>query len=738
MSKADGSVVINTKLNTGGFGDSAKDLKTQFKSLASSASKISGAVVAAFGVAVVGITKEVVKAYADYEQLIGGIETLYGNATAKVAAAAENAFYTVNMSANEYMETITSFSASLISSLGGDTEKAAEVADMALQDMADNANKMGSSLESIKTAYQGFAKQQYMLLDNLKLGYGGTKTEMERLLKDAEKLTGQKYDIENLADVYNAIHAIQVEIGVAGATADEAEKTITGSANMTKAAWKNVLKALGGGGDLEIAINNLVFSITKLFDNVMPVVERALSGIGQMIEQAAPALVETIAAALIKAIPSLLNAIYNMILGLAKGIYNGIVSLFSGTTKEIEKQLTATNGIADNNSKAADSAEKLADETEKAGKAAKKALAGFDELNILTSAKSEEETDLGISGGTGGADSGGQSNWDIATQNVAQASAEITAIMSGALLLLGAILTFTGANIPLGLGLLAVGAIGLADVATENWGAISEALRGPIGEIVNILSTSLLVLGAILAFSGAGIGLGIGLMIAGALGLAAVYSANWDSMVGPISDTISTIMVILGGAMLVIGIILCLTGAGLGLGLALIMTGLAGTITAASMGDNPLTNFVKGLVNGILGLINMLIEAINSLFHIKFDGLNIAGVQIIPKLDFRLLKIPPIPFLAKGAVIPPNAPFMAMLGDQRHGTNIEAPLSTIQDAVRAELGATEDAIIAAAEAVIERQERILSAIEGIEIGDTTIGQAAARYNRKMSIITGGT
>ena len=738
MSKADGSVVINTKLNTNGFGDGAKDLKTQFKSLASSASKISGAVVAAFGVAVAGITKDVVKAYADYEQLIGGIETLYGNATAKVAAAAENAFYTVNMSANEYMETITSFSASLISSLGGDTEKAAEVADMALQDMADNANKMGSSLESIKTSYQGFAKQQYMLLDNLKLGYGGTKTEMERLLKDAEKLTGQKYDIDNLADVYNAIHAIQVELGVAGATSAEAEKTITGSANMTKAAWQNVLKALGGGGDLDMAINNLVFSITKLFKNVMPVVERALSGIGKLIEQAAPALVETVAAALIKAIPSLLNAIYYMIIGLAKGIYNGIVSLFRGTTKEIEKQLTATNGIADNNSKAADSAEKLADETENAGKSAKKALAGFDELNILTSAKKTEEADLGIPGGTGGATSGGQSNWDVATQNVAQASAEITAIMSGALLTLGAILTFTGANIPLGLGLLAVGAIGLAKVATENWDTITEALRGPIGGIVAIISGALLAIGIILLFTGVGIGLGLGLIAAGAAGLATVVAVNWDSLKKPISDTVSAIMAILAGAMLVFGVLLCLTGAGIGVGLALILSSVGLTAGAVKLSDNPITRFVKEMVNGILGLINLLIDGLNSLFHIKFDGLNIGGVQLIPKIDFRLLKIPKIPLLAKGAVIPPNAPFMAMLGDQRHGTNIEAPLSTIQDAVRAELGATEDAIIAAAEAVIERQERILSAIEGIEIGDTTIGQAAARYNRKMSIITGGT
>ena len=220
MAKSDGSVVIDTKLNTGGFGKGAKDIGGQFKNLAASTKKVAskiakvGATVAtASGGAAIAITKQAISAYADYEQIVGGVETLFKEASDTVVANAENAFYTVGMSANEYMETVTS-------------------------------------------AYQGFAKQQYMLLDNLKLGYGGTKTEMERLLKDAEKLTGEKYDIDNLGDVYNAIHAIQVELGVAETTANEAEKTITGAANMTKAAWKNVLTAIAGGGDLKQAINN--------------------------------------------------------------------------------------------------------------------------------------------------------------------------------------------------------------------------------------------------------------------------------------------------------------------------------------------------------------------------------------------------------------------------------------------------------------------------------------------------
>lgn len=736
MAKADGSVIIDTKVNSDGFGKGAANIKSQFKSLASSVSKIGATVVAAFGAAAVGITKKAVDAYADYEQLSGGVETLFKDASDKIIENASNAFYTVGLSANEYMETVTSFSASLISSLGGDTSKAADVADMALIDMADNANKMGTSLEAVQTAYQGFAKQQYQLLDNLKLGYGGTKTEMERLLKDAEKLTGQKYDINNLSDVYSAIHAIQVEMGIAGTTAQEAEKTITGSANMTKAAWQNVLTALGGGGNLEAAINNLVFSVSKLFQNIMPVVERAMAGIGTLIEQAAPMLVQTVATALIKAIPSLLNAVYQMIIGLAKGIFNGITSLFKGTTSTIEKQLTDTAGIAENNEAAAESASDLAEETEKAGKAAQKSLAGFDELNVLSSSKNTEQAEMEVPG-VSGSSSSGKTNWDAATENVQKASDKIVAIMSGALLALGALLTFTGVNIPLGIALMAVGAIGLAQSIAANWDSIVEALRGPIGKIVAIISGALIVLGIILLFTGAGVGLGLGLIAAGAIGMAAVIAANWDSLKKPIMNVVSSILSIISGAMLVIGVLLCLTGAGIPVGLALILGAVGGTTLASKISENPITNFVKKMVNGVLGMINMLIDGINALFHIKFDGLNIGGVDIIPRLDFKLLNIPKIPLLAKGAVIPPNAPFMAMLGDQRHGTNIEAPLSTIQDAVRAELGATEDAIIAAAEAVIERQERILAAIEGIEIGDTTIGQASQRYNRRMAIITGG-
>ena len=228
--KSDGAVVINTALDNKGIEKGLKGvsgalggLKGMVANLALSIvstvgnlvktiiSMVSGlvvSIVAALGVAVVSITKQSTDAYADYEQIAGGVETLLKGAASKVKSYAEDAFYTSSVSANEYMETVTGFSASLISSLAGDTEKAADIANMAMIDMADNANKMGTPIENIKTAYAGFAKQQYMLLDNLKLGYGGPKTEMQRLLKDAQAFSGIKYDINNLADVYSAIHAI--------------------------------------------------------------------------------------------------------------------------------------------------------------------------------------------------------------------------------------------------------------------------------------------------------------------------------------------------------------------------------------------------------------------------------------------------------------------------------------------------------------------------------------------------
>lgn len=237
--------------------------------------------------ALAGLGTASVNSYADLEQNIGGIETLFKGSADKVIKNAENAYKTAGMSANQYMETVTGFSASLLQSVGGDTEKAADSANMALIDMADNANKMGTSMESIQWAYQGFAKQNYTMLDNLKLGYGGTKEEMQRLLADAQKLTGVKYDISNLNDVFNAIHVIQGELGITGTTAQEAATTITGSIGSMKAAFDNFLN---GSGTIDQLINTGLTAI----QNIVNAAGKLLPDLIQSIANATPQIVSTI------------------------------------------------------------------------------------------------------------------------------------------------------------------------------------------------------------------------------------------------------------------------------------------------------------------------------------------------------------------------------------------------------------------------------------------------------------
>lgn len=228
--------------------------------------------------------KKTISEGADLEQSIGGIETLFKVSADKVKANAAEAYKTAGMSANEYMELTTSFSASLLSSLSNDTSKAADVADMAMTDMSDNANKMGSNMEDIKNAYQGMAKQNYTMLDNLKLGYGGTKTEMERLLKDAQKISGVKYDINNLSDVYSAIHVIQGELDITGTTAKEAATTISGSMNSMKAAAQNVMGQIALGMDIGPALSALgETTITFFAGNLLPAVANVLSGLPDLI-----------------------------------------------------------------------------------------------------------------------------------------------------------------------------------------------------------------------------------------------------------------------------------------------------------------------------------------------------------------------------------------------------------------------------------------------------------------------
>ena len=259
-------------------------------------SAMSTAIMGAVAVGVAGLGKLIsssISEGADLQQSMGGVETLFKNNADMVKKYANEAYKTTGLSANAYMENVTGFSASLLQSLGGDTAKAADVANMAMIDMADNSNKMGTSMESIQYAYQGFSKQNYTMLDNLKLGYSGTKSEMERLLADAEKLTGVKYDINNLSDVYSAIHAIQGQIGITGTTAKEAEHTFTGSLSAMKASWANTLAGLSLGENIKPQLQALASTTSNfLFGNFIPMLGNVFKGlpsaIGTFIAEARP------------------------------------------------------------------------------------------------------------------------------------------------------------------------------------------------------------------------------------------------------------------------------------------------------------------------------------------------------------------------------------------------------------------------------------------------------------------
>ena len=258
--------------------------------------------------AVVAMGKSAISAYADYEQLVGGVETLFKDSASTVIENASKAYTTAGLSANEYMSTVTSFSASLLQSLGNDTVKASEKADMAITDMADNANKMGTSMEMIQNAYQGFAKQNYTMLDNLKLGYGGTKEEMQRLLADAQKISGIKYDISSYADIVDAIHVVQTEMGITGTTAKEASTTISGSLASMKSAWQNVLTGMGDDtADFGSLIDQFVSSVSTVGENLLPRIEIVLGGVVKLVQGLAPKIIEVIPSLLSQLLPSVID-----------------------------------------------------------------------------------------------------------------------------------------------------------------------------------------------------------------------------------------------------------------------------------------------------------------------------------------------------------------------------------------------------------------------------------------------
>ena len=344
-------LVAKLRLDSSEYENSLGQSKDKASSFAGSiggalgtAAKVGAAALTAASTAAAALTKQAIDGYKEYEQLVGGVDTLFGESSAAVQANAAKAFETAGLSANEYMSTVTSFSASLLQSLDGDTAAAAQYADMAIRDMSDNANKMGTSMDSIQNAYQGFAKQNYTMLDNLKLGYGGTKSEMERLVADAEKLDSsfkaQRDSSGNLAlsysDVVDAIHIVQTEMGITGTTAEEARSNlVTGLAT--------------DGADIGQLVDNLVTTIIGengeggVLNNILPAVARALNGIMQLVTTIVPKLVPIIVDVIVSNLPMLIDAGLQILIALIGGLAQALPQLIAAIPEIIR---VIVNGLA--------------------------------------------------------------------------------------------------------------------------------------------------------------------------------------------------------------------------------------------------------------------------------------------------------------------------------------------------------------------------------------------------------
>lgn len=304
---------------------SGSSLATSLESGLATAAKVGAAAVGAAATAIGALTTAAVNNYAEYEQLVGGVETLFKNSADTVMGYAENAYKTAGMSANEYMSTVTSFSAALLRSVGGDTEKAAGLADTAITDMSDNANKMGVSLESLQNAYTGFSRGNFTMLDNLALGFSGTKEGMQELLDTAGELSGVKYDISSYADIVEAIHVVQTEMGITGTTAKEAATTIQGSTASMKSAWANLVTGIADdSADFDTLMSNFVDSVVTVGENIIPRIQTTIKGVTQLVSAASKTIVPLVVDTLMQNLPSLLTAGVDLVFALVNGMLDNI------------------------------------------------------------------------------------------------------------------------------------------------------------------------------------------------------------------------------------------------------------------------------------------------------------------------------------------------------------------------------------------------------------------------------
>ena len=605
------------------FENAKKSAKEAFSKFGVIASKALLAAGTAALTGIVAMTKQAVEAYGEYEQLVGGVETLFKGAADKVKGYAEEAYRTAGMSANEYMQTTISFSAGLISSLGGDTDKAAEVANMAIKDMSDNVNKMGTDMTMVQNAYNGLARQNYTMLDNLALGYKGTREEAMRLLSDAEKITGVKYDINNLADVYNAIHVIQGGVdelngglgdvskgmGITGTTAKEAATTIQGAFGMMKAAYKNAVTAIGGGGDIEKSIAALSDSIELWINNIEPVVERSIMGIGKAVEKLAPIIVQKLTTIIVKFIPSITAAVYEMILGAAQGIIDGVKALFEGTVTASAKQ--AVEETKDNTKSVSKNMKATAKSAKDAKKAADKMNASFDELNILTGGTSDNVADIasaaagetavaGIPSGSTEGQTGGLE------QTVSDELALVMEAVGGFAVALGVVLLCFGQFLP-GIGFILFGiASGYTGVSAVQENDPKSTVETKLAEMGQAIGAFLAVIGVILVLFG-NFPIGLGCIISG-IALFSVSSAVLDesgmkTMITKFFEDNATLIEGVGISLAILGIILCISGVGIPLGIGLIVAGAAVLAPAVIINSEKIFNDVKKFFEDNSGLI---------------------------------------------------------------------------------------------------------------------------------------
>lgn len=331
--------------------ENVETLSGKFKNGLATAAKVGAAAVGAAATGIAVLTKNALNNYAEYEQLVGGVDTLFKDSSAKVQGYAANAYKTAGLSANEYMDTVTSFSASLLQSLGGDTEAAADMANVAITDMADNANKMGTDMASIQNAYQGFAKQNYTMLDNLKLGYGGTKEEMQRLINHANELNAAQgkytdYSIESYADIVSAIHDVQVEMGIYGTTAKEASTTIQGSVSSMKSAWGNLLVGIADdNADFKTLTEQFVDSLVIVGENIIPRINVILGGISQLVTSASTTIIPIVITTITDNLPALLQSAVALVGALGQGIIDSLPAI---TQAAIDILFFLANGLIEN------------------------------------------------------------------------------------------------------------------------------------------------------------------------------------------------------------------------------------------------------------------------------------------------------------------------------------------------------------------------------------------------------